>query len=108
MKLGPNQQKLVNALRSGKYKQAFGTLQDGTHLCAVGVACVEAEAAGVTVQRDEDGTLSAPILQGRTALHFGIGYFSSIIELNDRDRFPFVHIADELETNPHIYFEKSK
>lgn len=49
--LTENQEKWLNALESGAFRQATSALQDGDCFCCLGVACIVAEGQGVPVQR---------------------------------------------------------
>lgn len=40
MKLGPNQQKWIDALKSGDYKQTKSALQNKDGYCCLGLACI--------------------------------------------------------------------
>lgn len=51
VKLNPNSQKWVDALRSGKYQQIHGALRDKVGFCCLGVGC---DISGLGIW-DEDG-----------------------------------------------------
>lgn len=50
--------KWIEALRSGDYEQARGTLYDGEGYCCLGVLC---KVAGLTINSDGDGIVGMPI-----------------------------------------------
>lgn len=94
--------KWAEALESGKYKQGFGQLYDGTCFCALGVLCV--------VQGEE-------FVEGHGARFTRTGYYRyalpeeymrekldlrnscQIISMNDHERLTFPEIAAYIRRN---------
>lgn len=117
MKLGPNQQKLVNVLRSGKYQQCTGALSRNGCFCALGVACKVAEKGGVELEYYGDGELKGSDLLYQSDVrrffdfldHTG-GYIDEydIVHLNDIEELTFKQLANVIENNPHEFFHESK
>lgn len=110
VKLTPNQQAWVDALRSGKYKQTKGALQKGNSYCCLGVACDVAEKHGVYIHTScgeiEGGSLSGQSnvrdwLQIRHS--FGAVYSDisneTLTRMNDTFDKSFSEIADFIEAN---------
>jgi hypothetical protein len=108
--LGPNQQRWVNTLRSGKYEQCVGTLERNGKYCCLGVACKVAQENGVTVKLDSH---SEEILGGTLAFQeevwkwiglkdedgsfFAFNTKKTLTDLNDDDGCSFEEIADYIE-----------
>lgn len=98
MKLGPNQQAWVDALRSGEYQQGEGTLEriitaddsaeeTGRCYCCLGVACRVAEEAGVSIKRAEMMG-GETVMQGNTLIYQDetferLGFYSSSGDIDD-------------------------
>lgn len=125
MELGPIQKKWVEALRSGKYKQANGYLRDNEDcFCCLGVACdvlgLEPVLDGnLYLYNNDDQALDEKIfvklgLFGSTGDPNGKlewneeedEFFAPLSELNDCGS-SFNEIADLLETHPEVYFKES-
>jgi hypothetical protein len=93
---------LVEVLRSGKYKQAFGRLKVGKSYCCLGVACL---VAGRTFAKDGFCDGVACRLPSDVAKYFGFldcsGAYnkSSLTSMNDSGK-PFTEIADIIEKMP--------
>jgi hypothetical protein len=91
----------VEALRSGAFKQATGTLRskDGYSHCCLGVLCEVADLPiagdGGSVSGDEDGGGYGPINE----LVGGIFVAQYLYGLNDADGKTFPEIADYIEAN---------
>ena len=118
MELGPNQKKWIAALRSRKYKQTKGVLEDVYGNCCLGVACriflgePDTPAEGIKAALWDGVTSYAPdkvvyelaLNDGDGTDHTGRRHLST---MND-DGFSFVNIANELEKNPDHWFKESK
>lgn len=120
MKLGPNQQKWVDALRSGDYKQTNGRLRDNNGFCCLGVGCeifdVRKECfmpEEIWKYGNENSVEVAPIeLINALSLHDNIGtihgpFPNDLANLNDNG-FTFAEIADFIEREPQFVFRESK
>ena len=122
MTLGPNQQKWVDALRSGQYKQArfvlhSQILHNGENsYCCLGVACVIAEQNGVIVRRKFDEQLIGGSLYDQPDVldwlkmktivgTYGYTDAKSLALCNDYEGMDFNQIADEIERNADTLFE---
>ena len=123
MKLGPRQQRWVEALRSGSYTQGQEALHAGNAFCCLGVACdVFKDELSLSV-KSEDGIVhydgQALVLPTAVQEHLGLasksgmpktmGYMSLSMQLsalNDSGA-PFEAIADEIEQYADEYFDKS-
>lgn len=93
--LGPRQQKLVDALKSGEYEKATGFLQVGNKFCCLGVATKIAEEDGIPVKKNNNGELKGCVLD-----HAIRDYFS-FYSLDGRDiscSDPLWGINDEHDT----------
>lgn len=119
--LGPNQQKWVDALRSGEYNQTTGTLQDDYGYCCLGVACKVALDNGVNVNTDEDnGNISGDELSDQKDVKSWLGLYDNqgrfettpkqlyLTTLNDIEGLDFNEIADYIEKYSDILFTKPK
>jgi hypothetical protein len=118
-KLGENQQKWVDALLSGKYKQGDGHLQFKDRYCCLGVACVVAEENGVEVFRDNCGELYGPTLTTQEKVKEWLGlydaegsyleedYSTNLTELNDGG-VKFKSIAQTIKENADQLFSETK
>jgi hypothetical protein len=102
MKLGPNQKKFVQALRTTKFKQCRGRLftdDDGkqtsapeaTHCCTVGLL---------------ESTFGARNWFGSTALTTEKACL--LIDMNDEQKLSFAEIANKIEAAPQDFFTESK
>jgi hypothetical protein len=92
--------KWLKALRSGKYKQARGTLFNGDGYCCLGVLC---RTQGISNRKMRGWAFPESI--GVNAfpddLTFAIGYGDNLkwlSWLNDKARLTFAEIADLIET----------
>lgn len=110
-KLGPRQQKLVDALKSGKYAKTCGVLQDGDSFCCLGVASKIAQEDNITVIVDGDGNLCGNMLVPEVRDYFGFHNtsgvdpnrdFTALWEINDWAE-TFRPVIDAIETNPERY-----
>lgn len=61
--LGPNQQKWINALKSGEYEQCDGSLEDSNGYCCLGVACKVAEENNIEIYYDDNGEIIGGTLE---------------------------------------------
>jgi hypothetical protein len=117
-KLGPRQQKLVDALRSGKYKQGNRRLRDGDCFCCLGVAC---DISGLSEWRQvlqytcyvENPAFLPPCVMNHYGFYtIGGGFqephkeFRSLVGLNDAG-MPFAEIADIIENDPANFFKEA-
>lgn len=129
MKLGPNQQAWMAALRSGEYHQGTGQLQACSEYCCLGVLCEVAELAGVPVIRNDAGEVFGDDLGYQTdvrrwsALRTNMGRWAltaaitedfkypaatrSLAALNDQEHWPFKRIADFIEKYAEQLFQQS-
>jgi hypothetical protein len=82
-------EKWTAALRSGEYKQAYGSLKRNDRYCALGVL------VDVTMKGDWDmlGVTSMTYAQAE----LDIRERAQIVDLNDRSKLPFTLIADYIE-----------
>lgn len=122
--------KWVTALRSGKYKQGRGTLAQqigsNTHYCCLGVLCDLAVKSKIITKHKKKrffvfggktSTLPQTVSKWAGLQDNSGSYYSndatysitSLIDLNDTDRWKFKKIADLIESNPDGLFKgKSK
>jgi hypothetical protein len=109
-----NQEAWLQALESDEFKQTTGQLQRGDGFCCLGVACVVAEKAGITVRRYLGVALDGSTLHDQPEVHYWLGLRSetghprshvscSLIGLNDRGK-TFKEIAQFIRANPEEYF----
>lgn len=122
--LTENQQAWVDALRSGEFTQAKGTLQSDEGYCCLGVLCKVAERHGVFVAKDFSGKLYGDNLGQQSPVQDWVGiprtsvngllkgtedhpYLLALTELNDRG-MPFSQIADIIEQNAESLFERTE
>lgn len=112
--LGPNQQKWVDALRSGEYKQTKGTLRREYCEGKVGYCCLGVAAALFEGGPIRGGTLfSCPITYNALKMKSAdglIGYYgfaTSLANLNDNNNFTFSEIADIIEQKAEQLFEEA-
>lgn len=61
--LGPRQQKLVDALKSGKFKKCCGALQKGDSYCCLGVATKLAEDDGIKISFKDGNCYTDNVLE---------------------------------------------
>ena len=110
-------QLLVDALKSGKYKQDRVRLQSDIGYCCLGVACRVAEKQGVNVNLDKFGLLEGGNLQNQEAVknYFGFscingqflmpnGVTESLVMINDVDESSFKEIAKVIASEPEGMF----
>lgn len=120
---GPRQLALLKALRSGEYKQCFGSMRvskDGdTCYCAVGVA---ADVSGIGEWKkrfdDEFGKSYGYMIPGSgvhavnlpvpVSEYFGMYYGVNLLTLNDAWRLSLSEIADRMEKHPEDFFAETK
>ncbi len=107
-----NAQKWANALRSGKYKQTTGTLQDLKGYCCLGVACdifipkkkIE-RYNGFMEGTAPDNQKYCPKWLANVSNELKIkSGLDSFIDLNDNEGFTFDMIADIIEL---VYVHKA-
>ena len=106
--------KWVKALRSGKYKQAVGDLQNEVGYCCLGVLCDLGKKEGVDVPMTSssalgDERISGDELDDQPAVMEWSGIESScgkvivgnitdmLTSLNDSDKYTFDQLADVIE-----------
>lgn len=118
MKLGKNQRKWIDALRSGKYEQGIGDLHNNGKFCCLGVACdlfkdeleVFENSEGIFEYDNKYYTLPKKMVE-KLGLYDGRGKkmsnTTSLTNLNDFKNYNFNQIADELENNPEKWFRES-
>jgi hypothetical protein len=120
--LGPNQQKWVDALRSGEFNQTSLCLHDSCGYCCLGVACKAAEKDGVYIEYEDFGEETTDkYLYGETLdeqdlvmdwldIKDGYGPFkeTNLTKLNDDEGKSFKEIADIIEENAHLIFNSVK
>ena len=115
--LTENQEKWVEALRSGDYEQTQGCLQDSKGYCCLGVACVVYEKeTGWKLPRNTDGFYSG--------IHLGLSFskvrrwlglngneapvndpdIECLTGLNDEKEYTFEQIAEVIESEPEGLF----
>lgn len=105
----------LEALRSGKYTQTIGTLQDSKGFCCLGVACDVAEKASISVFKNGEGMLTGGELGCQKAVKdwlgltsdFGSsrdGNASSLASVNDRYGYTFPQIAEYIEIHAEGFF----
>lgn len=112
MKLGPNQKKLVEALRDPQYTQAEGTLRDVLGcMCIEGLMC---ELSGLGQWAEND---SGTYIIGSKRYAGGMPW--QVMEYYgafDRTKFhaqndmgmSFEQFADDMTSNPETYFRESR
>lgn len=104
IKLTKPQQLWVNALRSGRYPQEAGRLQNLGY-CCLGVACEVARQHNVEVKLDKEGRIWGITLADQPAVMQwlsirdpkGLTDSGTLISLNDQYNKPFDEIADFIE-----------
>ena len=125
MELGVKQEAWIAALRSGKYKQATGTLFTGEGYCCLGVMCVLEGKEFVKSVKEECQNPDGYYIKGTSfngvppdeiaiemyGLRSNLGSpadinGSTLAALNDNGS-TFEEIADLLEKNPDEYFTKT-
>lgn len=107
--LTPLARKWIKALRSSRYRQCVGVLQNSSGAnCCLGVAC---RVAGLRWTEsgfeDESGNLPPSVktsLRLRDAYGNPLGGLPALVDLNDRHRLSFKKIATHLEKNAAEYF----
>lgn len=127
--LNPNAQKLVEALRSEKFKQGRGRLcrvapEGASYYCCLGVACeiYQREVGGLQVELS-DGSLRQAFYDGRgdTPPDVVVGWLGlsdcfgsmgtaelSLVCANDSLGLTFSQIADLIESEPEGLFVKQE
>ena len=116
----------LEALRSGRFTQIHGALKSNQGCCCLGVAAELFLPENGKIEpyddyyafKTPDSTDSAylpPYAQKILGIRSWSGRpllvveprddFPSILEMNDKLRWPFTRIADFLEANAHLYFE---
>ena len=122
-RLGKNQKRWIEALRSGKYKKGNGTLKYGDSYCCLGVACeifagelglkTKLNGVGVTLYDGESSYLPEKVAEflGLRSTQGWAQYAPSLVNINDRrgaDHKDFSTVADLIEESPKDYFKKEK
>ena len=118
-RLGPNQKKWLEALRSGEYDQhndipALHNKKDGITFCCLGVACEVAPQEGVQRYGPQyghtcEGRIQGSELEGfqQETLHWLAMHREGeehCINMNDSLKATFREIADAIELHPQKYF----
>jgi hypothetical protein len=121
--IGPHQRALIDALRSGTYKQGRGQLHHKDQgYCCLGVACVlagakmagEMDNSGDTIFAigEESETIYAPYavqqyfgFNNREGMPNDFDKVRCLANLNDYGKHDFNMIADLLESKPEVYFK---
>jgi len=122
-KIGPNQKRWLEALRSGEYRQVRGYLHTANGFCCLGVACTlfkpedihAVQAHGYTIEtlRYEANVAVAPnFVIDALALYGdmgnrGDGDGPSLAAHNDEGK-SFADIADLIEADPHMFFKEPR
>lgn len=116
--LGPRQREWVEALRSGKWRQAKGVLKNGDSFCCLGVAC-EISGLGewkVPEEEDREKYLGAATVLPEEVMDFFSfkdefgsheNLDSSLTRDNDSGK-SFSEIADIIEENAEELFNEPK
>jgi len=120
MKLGINQQKWVEALRSGDFKQTQGVLKDERGHCCLGVACeIFKDELKITEEEHlRDGIIfnkTSKVLPSVLRNHLGLRHNNgsalnskfSLAKMNDAGS-TFHEIADVIEKQFTLLFKESK
>jgi len=116
--LGPNQQAWVDALRSGKYPQTRGALQNENGYCCLGVACaINSQLINYTMDKRwiaGGDLILQPEVHELLKLKSTYGKYDcpdavtntprSLVELNDLEEWNFNQIADFIEEHAHELF----
>lgn len=102
-------QKWIDALRSGKYEQGTGSLEDNGKYCCLGVLAVVGELAerrahspsGRTHFYWGDGVFTSSTFPDSACLKVGLwnGVYGMLMHMNDSDKKSFAEIADWIEEN---------
>ena len=116
MALNENAKKWVEALRSGKYSQGKGTLQNRAGYCCLGVACdVYEKETGNELPKNDEDFYEGHILFGAfeqvkdwlnlktSNANFGEGSQDNLVAKNDRGN-TFDEIAEVIESEPKDLF----
>ena len=90
----------IAALRSGKYTQGYGRLDDGVSCCAFGVACrLMSDKLEINpLTGAYDGHVITPPDTVWKALGLTVATVARIMSMNDNEQRSFQEIADYLET----------
>ena len=91
----------VKALRSNKYNQTTGLLQDQDGHCCLGVLCEVASKRGYRVRRDDAGYLEGQLLDDQSKRLNSLvsdGDSDALTRMNDAGE-SFTKIAKYIETN---------
>ena len=136
MKLGPNQKKWIAALRSGKYRQTRGRLNDADGFCCLGVACDVFDPTGWKQSFPHSAKIGVMHIHGSLntmpsevvdfygfydclggvydklncfgKLKIGNGVIYSCVDMNDDRGMMFDEIADVIERHPEKFFRESR
>lgn len=87
--------KWLTALRSGKYKQAYGQLKLGDCYCCLGVLCV---VAGIKISEYGDDEIEGDYTNIYKALK-NKDMASTLWRMNDTENKTFSEIANYIEVN---------
>jgi hypothetical protein len=115
--LGPNQERWLAELESGKWKQGRGQLGDKHGYCCLGVACEALIPDGKqdyhgAFQWFDHGGVAPNELVAKLALYSKDGRSrdacNSLISMNDSDQKSFPEIAAIIRSDPSIYFTEPR
>jgi|TARA_R110000851_G_scaffold17863_3_gene56364 hypothetical protein len=109
--INENMKSVIVALRSGKYKQTVGALQNSCGHCILGVICEVYETdTGESPNRDLFGRLMGDDLSNHMDVQEWVGLVDvdgdcgltkpSLMTMNDIEKKSFLEIADFIETDP--------
>lgn len=103
----PELEKWLEALRGGKYAQAYSRLRDNEGFCCLGVACdvLKDDVGGkwlkdnhFKVSLNQAATMGALPIKVRELLSLSCRQEDVLTDMNDTDRATFPEIADYLES----------
>jgi hypothetical protein len=109
--INENMKSVIAALRSGKYKQTVGALQNSCGHCILGVICEVYETdTGESPKRDLRGRLIGDDLSSHMDVWEWVGLVDgdgdcgiskpSLMTMNDIHKKTFLELADFIETDP--------
>jgi len=112
MTIGPRQEKWLQALESGEYRQAKGGLYDGYGYCCLGVACRLFDNFKF---EDEQWRCGGHLGIVPTRLVESLGLYdqqgpageTSLVHMNDGG-WSFQDIAQAIRQEPELYFKESR
>lgn len=119
METGVNQQKWLEALRSGKYEQGQSFLNAQDKLCCLGIGCElfatrDYDNPGGIMSYDgcittaPKSVIDALALRGILGDTDGSEGYHGLSAMNDGLGLTFSEIADVVESNPSVYFIESR